>query len=508
MTSLLHAMKHTPDSYTENGALTFSTTYNSNLDFFALASAKRNDISGAVDLFFKAFVEDKDLAVKNLFYLRDIRGGSGERSIFFYCMRYLIQNYYNTRYRINKITHLVSLIPEYGRWKDIIDLIGLNPDLDMYICHIIKEQLDNDIANHDQGKSISLLSKWFPLNNCVKDIQRRKTAGYLCKKIFGGDYIKCRKTISSLRKSIIIEEKLSSKNYEDIKYSQVPSCAMKKYYKAFIRNDEERFNSFLEDVKAGKDKINTGTLFPHDIVHKAMEIDKSLNYAGHSEKRALESEIDTLDSLWNNLPDYNDCQNSICMVDISGSMFYGQPIPIEVSVSLGIYFAEHNSGKFRNHFITFSECPHLVEIKGENIVEKVNSVINDNNVGYNTNFESAFRFLLTAAKEHNLPQEEMPKRIYAISDMEFDAVSSRGKITNFGQIQRLYAEAGYEMPTLIFWNVASIGNNVPVSKDENGVILVSGFSPSVVGFITDGYTPEEFMLKVLRSKRYEPVVWQ
>ena len=218
-------------------------------------------------------------------------------------------------------------------------------------------------------------------------------------------------------------------------------------------------------------------------------------------------EIDALDAMWNSLPDYTDGENSLCVCDLSGSMIINSnPSPIAVSIALGIYFAEHNKGKFHNHFITFSDNPFLAEIKGSNIAEKIRSVVRDEYIGYSTNFVGVFECLLKSAVKFKIPQEEMPKRIYVISDMEFNEAGNNEN-TNFEYVKRMYEEAGYEMPTMIFWNVASRGYNVPVSKNEQGVVLVSGCSPSVLKLVFDGTTPEEFMLFVLNSERYSRIVW-
>lgn len=154
------------------------------------------------------------------------------------------------------------------------------------------------------------------------------------------------------------------------------------------------------------------------------------------------------------------------------------PKPAEVALSLGIYFAERNKGAFRNHFITFSENPRLIEIKGRDIYDKVKYAASFNEVA-NTNIQKVFELILRTAVKNKLPQRDLPATVYIISDMEFDACTHDADATNFSYAKGLFGQHGYALPTLVFWNVASRNQQQPVTMNEKGAVLVSGTSPRV-----------------------------
>ena len=189
--------------------------------------------------------------------------------------------------------------------------------------------------------------------------------------------------------------------------------------------------------------------------------------------------------------------------------------PIYVSVSLALYFAEKNKGEFHNNFITFSAQPHLQKIIGDNIYEKLLN-LSQADWDMNTNLQAVFDLILDVAVRNNIPKEEMIKKIYIISDMEFDEAQrgysysyygNRKQLTNFEEIERKYNESDYDMPLLVFWNVDSRQNNVPVSANEENVLLVSGSSPSIFKTLMSGksYTPFDVMLETLNSERYSRI---
>jgi len=326
--------------------------------------------------------------------------------------------------------------------------------------------------------SISLLGKWLKSENSGKTskeiaIKTRKSLGLSSKNY--------RKMLTILRSKIdIIETKLSEKNYKDIDYSKTPSKAGMIYKDAFSKHDPVRYSKYLKDVEEGKQKINTKALFPYEIVRKARkENDK------------------TLDLLWKNLPDYTkDNEKAIVVADVSGSM---DGTPMDVSISLAMYFAERNKGIFHNKFITFSSKPELQEIAGDSLNQRIRNLENAD-WEQNTNIQAVFDLILNTAKDNTLKSEDLPKTIYIISDMEFDEASETQ--TNFQVIKEKYKAAGYEMPTLVFWNVDSRQNNVPITENEKGVVLISGSSPTVFKYAVEKVTPNEFMLSVLNSKRY------
>jgi len=474
--------ENTNKAFTKNGALSNDSTLNGVLDFFSKSGALRGQDSEAVKYFTRALAEDETLAMKALFYARDIRGGQGERSIF----RNIIS--YMATFHKDAIKRNLGLIPEFGRWDDIFVLFGT--DLEKDALDLIKSQFDTDL----ESDSPSVLAKWMKSSNTSSAESRKlakKTYTY-----FNMTEREYRKKVSALRKKIgIVEQKMSAKNFKDIDYSHVPSQASRIYAKSFLKRDEERYSNFIEKVENGEVKINSGTLYPYQIV-SGIEFKK-------------DKEIKTLNVLWDALPDYaEEPENSLCVVDVSGSMTMGNSniTPIDVSVSLGIYFAERMKGAFNGYFMTFSSDPKMQKIQGKNIAEKVLN-LKRSDWGFDTNIVAVFDTLLKTAIEKHVSQDDMPKKIYIISDMQFNEAVLGGKsVKNFDAIKSTYALAGYEMPSLVFWNV-NASSDTPVTRDEAGTYLVSGCSPSILKYAVncEAATPYELMLEVLESERYSQV---
>lgn len=471
-------MKHeTNKTLTENGALTWKSTDSKVLDLFSMGGALRTRTPKEIeDKLSKALAEDKLLTIKCLFYLRDIRGGQGERRTFREALKIL------SNYHPEDTTKLLKLIPEFGRWDDLFYLDNIEID------GIIKDQLNKDI----ESEAPSLLAKWMPSENASSE--KTKALARKLRKYLGYSSKNYRKIITSLRTKInLIETKMSSNNWNDIEYSKIPSKASMVYRKAFYKHDEFGYKEYLNRVEEGQEKINTSTLFPYEIIRQARRENSK-----------------TLDLLWKNLPDYTrDNEKAIVVADVSASM---SGTPMDVAVSLAMYFAERNKGLFHNKFITFSEKPELQEISGTNLNQKIRNLENAH-WDMNTNIQAVFDLLLNTAVKNSAPEDEMPKTIYIISDMEFDRASHSGNYyaevkpdnTNFDEIKRKYSEVGYEMPNLVFWNVSSRQDNVPVEQNEKGVALVSGCSPTIFKMAIKRTTPHEFMVEVLNSERYKKI---
>jgi len=229
-----------------------------------------------------------------------------------------------------------------------------------------------------------------------------------------------------------------------------------------------------------------------------------VSYYTHEE--ITEAERMSADVTWNALEDFSNGENALVVVDGSGSMYMqGNPIPATVALSLGVYFAEHNKGTFANHFITFSRRPRLVEIKGKDIYEKIKYCATFNEVA-NTDIEKVFDLILSTAVKNKTPQSELPSTIYIISDMEFDYCSDNADLTNFDNAKRAFAKHGYQLPTVVFWNVDSRNQQQPVTMNEQGVVLVSGCSPRVFSMVMSGnLSPYAFMMETLGTERYERI---
>ena len=493
---LLHAIEDAANkTYTENGAVTLETTGDCCLDLFATVGALRHVSEEEICLRFqRAWAEDRDLAMKILFFARDVRGGLGERRAFRVIARWLAD------YAHTSVAKNISNIPEYGRYDDLLSLLATSCEADA--LRFIAVQWEKDMKALESGEPVSLLGKWLPSVNATNAdtiAKGKKVAKYL--KLRPVEY---RKALTALRKRIhILENNLRIKEY-NFDYAKLPSKAMYKYRAAFLRNDEARYHEFLNKVEKGEAQMHTDSLTPYDIV--ASVLDNSSRWKPDV-KAANAQERKALDVTWKALPDYTCGENALVVVDGSGSMYgYGNPMPAAVALSLGIYFAERNRGQFQNHFITFSENPRLVKIKGNDIVDKVMYCESYNECA-NTNIEAVFRLILTAAKIHQVPQEEMPSRIYIVSDMEFDYCAENASLTNFQNMEQMYRKAGYKLPEVVFWNVDSRNTQQPVTKNQQGVALVSGCTPRLFEMLAGGnLSPYACMMDILNRDRYKDIV--
>jgi len=461
------------ETKTENMDKSYLSSTNSIVDFFALAGAMRDrDEQDIISLFLKAYNEDKQIAIRELFYFRDIRGGAGERRLFRVIIKYLANN------EKDVCKQILKHIPEYGRWDDMFELF--DTPLKDNVVQLTKEQFLKDVKSDKP----TLLGKWMPSINTSSKKTREKAKVML--KVLDMKEKEYRKTLSALRLKIdIVEKKMSENKWGNINYSHTPSRAAMIYSDAFRKHDEERYNSFIESVKKGKKKINASVLYPYEIYE--------------SIKKGIDPS--TINELWKALPDYiNKDENALVMADVSDSMF-GRPIA--VSVSLALYFAERNKGKFANHFMTFSGRPDLVEVQGNTIQSKFNS-ISRAHWDMNTDVTKAFMTILNTAVKNNVPKSEMPNRLYIISDMQFDECCNMNK-TSYEHAKDEYNKAGYELPEVVFWNVDARTTQVP-AKNEKGVLLVSGLSPVLFKQILSGRTSLDLVLEIVNQDRYKDIL--
>ena len=471
-------------TFTENGAVTYASTESACLDLFATIGALRSaDEREIISRFVRAFTEDPDLAMKALFYARDVRGGLGERRVFRTCLQWLANNAPGSA-RKN-----LPYVAEFGRWDDLLSLLDTPCERDALL--LIKKQLETDLESMDMGNDVSLLAKWLPSVNAsnAQTVQYAKRIA----RFLGLTDAAYRKTLVKLRSHIrILENNLRRKDYT-FDYEKQPSKAMFKYRKAFQRNDGQRYGEFLSRVSRGQAQLHTGTLAPYEIIEPIL-------------RGAVGEQEAAMDATWNALEDFTGDENALVVIDGSGSMYCGgSPLPAAVALSLGIYFAERNRGAFRDHFITFSETPRLVQIQGQTIGEKVRFCESYNECA-NTNIQRVFELLLRTAVKNKLPQEELPSTLYIISDMEFDYCAEGADITNFEFAKAQFEEAGYQLPRVMFWNVQSRNQQQPVTRNEQGVALVSGCSSRIFSMVKSGkLSPYAFMLEVLGSQRYAPI---
>ena len=470
-------------TYTENGSVTYRSTGRDCLDLFATIGALRRESEQEITArFLRAYAEDPDLAMKILFYGRDVRGGLGERRVFRILLRWLAVS------KPESVVRNLPYVAEYGRWDDV--LVLLDTPCRAEALALLKQQFDADLAALSSDGDVSLLGKWLPSVNASNDEAVR--AAKQIANAFGLSDRDYRKTLTKLRAQIrILENNLRERDYT-FDYSKQPSKAMFKYRKAFLRNDAERYGAFMQRVSTGEVKLNTGALYPYEIIEKAYHCD--------------DAERLSLDATWRALADYTQDENALVVADGSGSMYWGgKPMPAAVAQSLAIYFAEHNRGAFRNHFITFSMNPRLVEIKGRDIVDKARYCETFNECA-NTNIQKVFELVLNAAVRNRVPQKDLPSTLYIISDMEFDSCAAGASLTNFEYAAKLFRQAGYRLPNVVFWNVSSRNQQQPVTMNEQGVALVSGCSPRIFSMVMEGsLDPFTFMLCVIDTERYAPI---
>lgn len=479
-------------SRTENGALGYRTTGKYLLDLnFATASLRKMQPTEITGKFTDAFLDNKLYALKWLFYLRDAREGLGERRSFRIIMNHLAST------EPDIVEAFVKLIPEYGRYDDLMCLFGT--ECEAYALAALKEQLEKDLKNMEEGKPISLLGKWLP--SCNASSKQTKKNGTIVRTYLGLSEKNYRKILSKLREYIkIVERQMSAKEWGKINYEAVPSRANLIYNDAFLRNDEERRREYLGSLEKGEAKINASVLFPHDIVYK------------YGCRLSTRTKDDTLEALWKALPDLVNGDSSTLVVrDGSGSMTWdnlgGGVKPLDVATALAIYFAERSCGEFKDKYITFSSRPGLVDMANLNTLrDKLMRSYREADCS-NTNIEATFNLILNTAIKGHMKQEEMPKNILIISDMEFDvATNGRTDQTLFDSISEKFEEHGYKIPRLVFWNVASRTGTIPVKQNKLGVALVSGFSPNIVKMVLSGeLDPYKCLTDQLDSERYAPV---
>lgn len=504
-------------TYTENGALTHKTTRSELLDMFAMGAAMRKRSNEDVILMFrKAFAENPIYALKCLFYIRDVRGGQGERRFFRVCIKDLANT--NPDVVIRNLKH----IPEFGRWDDLYVFVGTPVEKEAFA--LIKEQLALDVA----CKTPSLLAKWLKSENTSSRESRRM--GNITRTYLGMTHKQYRKTLSILRDRINVLERLMSENrWDEIEFDKIPSRAGMIYKNAFARHDIERMKSdrevqsYADFAKDTTKKVNAKALYPYECVAEAAKVMKAWGYYGWGGAADMnDTERLMVNKYWENLADYfaKSTFNGMAVVDVSGSMTGSEAsAPINVAISLGLYCAEKSVGPFAGHFMTFSSRPTFVKVEGVDFCDKVKRMAGAD-WGMNTNIEAAFDLMLETAVRNKCSQDEIPQNLIIISDMEFDRCATCGpssgdrwghggsritsKDTLFETISKKWAAHGYNMPHLVFWNVDARQNNIPMLG--NGPIsYVSGFSPSIFETIMSGKTGYDLMMEKLDSERYSVI---
>ncbi|MBR3525052.1 MAG: DUF2828 family protein [Lachnospiraceae bacterium] len=475
---------------TENGAVALNTTGDACLDLFGCIGALRGAEEARIErLFADAYGEDALFATKLAFYGRDVRGGLGERRTFRVLLRYMAQSHPEAL-RAN-----LDLIGVYGRYDDLYELTGTQLEEDMWAA--MKLQFEEDRRIMEEGHAISLLAKWIKTADASSEKTRK--LGILTAQKLGYSVYEFKRIVRRMRKHIgVVEALMSAGKWDEISYSSVPSRAMMIYRSAFYRHDEERFAAYVDRAVKGVEKIHSATLFPYDIVEKYL----SRSWNAVITKLSKE-ESDVLEAQWRALPGYVDeGVNAIVMADVSGSMM-GRPMAS--SLGLALYFAEHNKGDYHNLFMSFSNEPQVISVKGETLEQKLASIARSK-WGMNTDLNAAFRKILELAVNNHTPAEDMVKSIIVISDMEIDQCGNRSW-TFYDKMREKYRKAGYEIPNVIFWNVNSRHDIFHADGTRKGVQLCSGQSAATFKQLLSciGLTPLEAMKQVIECERYDAI---
>lgn len=494
----------------ENGSVGYKSTGSILTDINFRISSMRDGISPAdINLFVQAMGENLEYAIKWLFFMRDVRGGMGERKTF----QTLYMKYAMLYPAEAKAT--LKLVAEFGRWKDVIDIIDMNSDNSLCGMELVRDTFYSDIQNCLAGKSISLLAKWMPSINASGKarLQAKRFVKY-----FGLTCESYRKSLSKLRAYLdVTEVKTCGNRWGEIDYNRVSSNANKRYSEAFKKHDGERYIEHCTkamNISENPDvKMHASVLYPHEIWNKYTKLPcfyyRNRCGCGYEDTSFVDM---SLEAMWKNLAEFNDCGNTMVVVDGSGSMTIGRGNvkPIDISRSLGVYFAERCTGEFKNVLMEFSSHPKLINIGDcETLKDKILKMYNYDDCT-NTDIEAVFMLILQAAIDGNMKQSDIPERILIVSDMEFDCASNNTKCGEYGmkglfdELSDRFYKYGYKLPKLVFWNVNSRTNTIPLTENEMGVIIVSGYSPNIMSMVLSGQTDPWLALKEkLDDKRYD-----
>jgi hypothetical protein len=464
------------EARTENGMVARKSTANALVDLFFKAGASRG--KNITKEFTAAVVENEDLALRLALWLRDARGGAGERELF----RQVMVQLESTRPEL--AAKLLAKVPEVGRWDDLF----------VFKTQPLKAQAYTMLGDALRAKN-GLAAKWTP---------RKGEVAREIREFFGMSPKFYRKSLVEMTK--VVEQSMCAKEWDEINFSHVPSVAHARYKKAFGRNTS-KYAEYVTALVKGDDpkvKVNAGAVFPYDVLKGVI---------GSYRNKFSANELVVVQKQWEAMENFIGDANVLPLVDVSGSMSCpaggsgskSVTTCMDVAISLGLYVADKNKGKFKDTFLTFSGNPELLHLKG-NIVEKCQQM-SSSNWGMNTDLVKAMDKILSTAKNGNVPQEEMPEMLLIMSDMQFDQCA-RFDDSAMKMMSRKFEDAGYELPKIVFWNL-NAKDNVPVKYDTRGVALVSGFSPAimvaVLGGDTEQFTPEAIMLKALMNPRYDLV---
>jgi hypothetical protein len=447
---------------TTNGMATYGSSLNSCVDlFYKIGASRGKDI---VPSFKEAFNDDPDMALRIAQWVRDVRGGSGERKLF----KDILVDLAKTDPMACRA--LMVKTPELGRWDDLLALVGTPLEKDAFT--LIKGGLLDE--------KDSLCAKWMPRKGDVA-VKLRNFMEMSPKQY--------RKTLVTMTN--VVETAMCAKDWDSIDFEKIPSVASARYQKAFNKNAEVAYREYKSKLETGEAEIKADAVYPYDVV-------KSVRFG---DERIANAQ-------WKALPNYMEGSKErvIPVVDVSGSMGCSaggnaNVTCMDVAISLGLYISEKNEGIFKDKFITFSSNPQFQTVSGS-LANRLQTMRRAD-WGMSTNVEATFNMILESAKQHSVPESDMPTKILILSDMQFNSCARMGD-TFMDMITRKYEQAGYKVPELVFWNI-NASNNVPVTFDQNGTALVSGFSPALMKSVLacESLNPVQMMKDTVCIERYD-----
>jgi hypothetical protein len=464
------------------------------------------------------YKERKEMLVvlhKLVAFTRDIISGKGEYALAFAMVNKISK--YNESFAVDLIGLFVNEITwcneshPLGSWKDIKymwHLFDWSKNMEYFFIALINQQLWLDHINVMKNNPISLVSKWIPREKSkFKDLFYKLAESYypytsyaknsgtliLAKK---KSYTKYRQLISFLNKKLDTTQiKQCSGRYSKIDFKNVSGITHLKQKSAFLnikksadgsgtmetrttKEDRilcrENYKEYINNLSKNNKTVKGKRVGIVDLV-KAVLINN--HFTSNSDETIITDS--QANDIINNLG-YLD--NFIAMVDTSGSM---RGDPLHAAIGLGICISEKS--KLGKRILSFDREPSWINLENvEGFSNKVNTVASCS-WGMNTNFTNALLMILTKCVEKKLTEEQVSNLVLVVlSDMQIDSQGNENlNESMWNHIKTLYATHGYRfVPHILFWNLR-FTSGFPVSCEQEGATMFSGFSPSLLNAFTD-----------------------
>ena len=540
--------------YGENGQSAHESTGSQHVE---LADAlMRDSEKETIEKKLDACIEQKvsiGKVIITCFAARNCRGGKGERKVFYIALAHM--------YKIfpTLVLKLMSLIPRYGYWKDLLNMLEFVKGVNYRktICKLFANQLRKDfmfVASADENKvpyigflckkfknvtpdqKISLCSKWAPsegkyyakkyniVPDIIKELHNIKVINPSHKKMY-------RKMNTYIRKYLdIVEAKMSADEFASIIPKNIPSIALQKYIKALSNRDKN--GDIIYDIEdreecrenvlafiANGGKINGKQLFPHELVKSCFDVE-----FGEFKQTVLNAQFkDIINDVKNQIAEnkvesHIDFTKALSVCDVSGSM---DGIPMYVAIALTLVVSQLTHKDYRDLAITFHENPtvhHFADCK--TMYDKIKS-LKDADWGGSTDFEKTMCLITNIIKEKKLPESDIPTTLFVFSDMQFNAAHRYDYGSAYENILKMFEELGNEMyghpvkpPTIVFWNLRANTVGYPAKATDKGVVMMQGFSPSMLRYIFSGQTvksdgtkktPAEVLETIINDPMYDMI---